>query len=89
MDLEVTGKCFVEQESGLIIDEAGNKLPVKAVMFCKMTPFAITEEGDVDNFTGGKMETVYQADKQYFKFLEGQLKELQAERSQSIITSVF
>ena len=54
-----------------------------------MTPFVITEEGDIDNFTGGKMETVYQADDQFFEFFKGQVKELQAERSQSIITSLF
>ena len=81
--------CFIKQESGLIIDEAGNKLPMKSVIFCKMTPFVITEEEDIDNFTGGKMEAIYQVDDQFFEFFEGQVKELQVERSQSIITSVF
>ena len=45
MDFKAVGKCFIEQESGLVIDEAGNKLPAKTVMFCKTTPFVITEEG--------------------------------------------
>ena len=76
-------------ESGLVIDEAGNKLLAKSVMFCKITPFIITEEGDIDSFTGGKMEAIYQANDQFFEFFKGQVKELQAERSQSIITSVF
>ena len=81
MDFKVTGKCFIKQESGLVIDEAGNKLPAKSLMFCKMTPFGITEEGDINNFTGGKMETIYQADNQFFEFIEGQVKELHVERS--------
>ena len=29
MDLKVIGKCFVKQGSGMVIDEAGNKLPAK------------------------------------------------------------
>ena len=66
MDLKVTGKCFIEQESGLVIDEAGNKLLAKSVMICQITPFVITEEGDINNFTGGKMEAIYQADDQSF-----------------------
>ena len=79
MDLKVTGKCFVKQESGLVIDEAGNKLPVKSVKLCKMTPFIIIEEGDISNFTGGKMEAIYQMDYQFFEFFNGQVKELQVE----------
>ena len=75
-----------QTESGMVIDEAGNKLLVKSVMFCRMMPFVITEEGDIDDFAGGKMEAVYQADDQFF---EGQVKELHVEWSQRIIMSVF
>ena len=89
MDHKVTGKCFVKQESGLVNDDAGNKLPVKSVMFFKMPPFVITEEEDTNNFTGGEMEAIHQADDQFFEFFEGQVKKLQMERSHSIITSVF
>ena len=89
MDFKVVGKHFIEQDSTLIIDEAGNKLPAKSVMFCKMTPFVIIEEGVINNFTGGKMETVHQVHNQFLEFFEGQVKELQVERSQSIITSVL
>ena len=89
MDLKVTGKCFVQLESGLVIDAAGKKFPAKSVMFCKMTPFVITEEGDINNFSGGKMETIYHRHDQYLEFFEEQVKELQAARSQSIISSVF
>ena len=71
MDHKVTGKCFIKQESGLVIDEAGNKLSAKCVMFCKMTPFIITEEGDIDNFTSGKMEAIYHVDNQFFEFFKG------------------
>ena len=35
------------------------------------------------------MEMVYQADNQYFKFLDQQVKELHTERSQGFIASVF
>ena len=89
MYFKVTGKCFIKQESGLFIDEAGNMLPAQFVMFCRITPFVITEEGDINNFTGGKMESIYQVDNQFFEFFKGQVKDLQAERSQSIIVSVF
>ena len=71
------------------MDEAGNKLLAKAVIICKMTPFIFTEEGDIDYLAGSKMETVYQVDDQYFEFLEKLLSEVQAQRSQGIITSVF
>ena len=89
MDLKVAAKCIVEQDTALVVDEAGHKLPVKFVLLCKMTPFIITEEGDIVYFTDGKMETVYQADDKYFEFFEGQVSELQEERSQGIITSVI
>ena len=74
MDFKVTGKCFIKQESSLVIDEASKKLPAKSVMFW-MTPFVITEQGDIDNFTGGKRETIYQADNQFLSSSEGQVKE--------------
>ena len=53
MDLKVAAKCIFEQDTGLVVDEAGNKLTAKSVMLCKMTPSIITEEGDIDYFTGG------------------------------------
>ena len=58
----------------MVIDEAGNKLPVKYILFCKMTPFIINENGKVDKFKGGKMDAIYQADDQYFEFFEEQLR---------------
>ena len=54
-----------------------------------MIPFIITENGNIDNFAGGKVDAVYEADDQDFNFYEEQARELQAETSQSIITSVF
>ena len=72
MDLKVISKCFIKQESGLVLDEAGNKLPAKSVLFCKMMPFIITKDWDIDNFEGGKMDAIYQADDQYFDFFEEQ-----------------
>ena len=83
MDLKVTGKYFVKQKSGLVSDEAGNKLLAKSVMFCKMTPFIITE-GDIYNFTGGTMEAVHQVDNQFLEFFKGQVEELQTERTKAL-----
>ena len=61
----------------------------QSVLVCKLIPFIITAEGDIDNFAGGKMEVIYQGDDQYFAFLEEQANEVNAEKNQSIITSVF
>ena len=88
MDLKITGKCFIKQGSGLVMDKEGNKLPVNSVLLCKMIPFII-EYGNTDKFKDGKMDAIYQADDQYFDFLKEQVSELQAEMSQSIITNVF
>ena len=89
MDFKVAGKCFVEQESGLVVHASGNKVTAKSVLFCRMTPFIITKEGDIDNFAGGKVDAIYQADDEYFDLFEELARELQVEKNQSIITSVF
>ena len=58
------------------------------MMFCKMTPLVITE-GHMVNFTGGKMEAIYQADDQvFFGSSESRLR-VACREEQSIITSVF
>ena len=62
MDFKVVTKCLVKQDTDLVVDEAGNKLPTRVVIMCKMTPFVITEDGDIDYLASGKMESVYQAD---------------------------
>ena len=49
----------------------------------------ITEEGNINYFAGGKMENVYRVDERYFDFLEDQVKDLKAEKSQSILGSMF
>ena len=89
MDFKVVEKCVIEQDTDLVVDEAGNKLPARAVIMCKMTPFVITEEGDIDYLAIGKMENVYQVDGQYFEFFENEVRELHAERSQGIFATVF
>ena len=63
--------------------------PCRSVLFCRMTSFIITENGNINKFAGGKVDTIYQVNDQYFDLFEEQVKELQAERSQSIITSAF
>ena len=65
-----SAKCFIEQETGFLVDEAGNKLQPKSMVMCQMTLFVITTEGDISHFTGSKMENIYQADERYFNFLK-------------------
>ena len=89
MENTIAGQCFVEQDNSLMLDMAGNKLPVGSVIMCKLTPFVIMEDGDIDYLEGGKMEMVYQADDLYPKFLNQQVMERHMERSQGFITSVF
>ena len=72
-----------------MLDMAGNKLPAESVIMCKLTAFVIMEDGDIDHLGGGKMETVYQANDWYVKFLDQQVNELHMQRSQEFITSVF
>ena len=89
MEYQAADKCFMLQETCLLIDEVGGKPQAKSVVMCQMTPFVITKEGDGYHFTGGKMENSYPADEQYFNFLEGQVRELKAEKNQSILATVF
>ena len=77
----------MEQDTGLVLDMAGNKLP--SVIMCKLTAFVIMEDSDIDYVGGGKMDMVYQANDWYFEFLNQQVKELYMERSQGFITSIF
>ena len=91
MDMESTiaTQCFVEQETSLVLDMVGNRLPAGSVIMYLLAPFVITEDGDIDYVGGGKMEMVYWADDKYFEFLNQQAKELHMERSQGFITSMF
>ena len=36
----------------------------------QMPPFVITEEGNVKNFTEGKMESIFYVDERYLDFLQ-------------------
>ena len=70
-------------------DVVGNRLPAGSVIMCKLTPFVIMKDGDIDYVGGGKMEMVCWADDEYFEFFDQQVRELHMERSQAFITSVF
>ena len=85
----MAGKHFIEQGSDLIVDAVGNKIPAKTVIFCKKRPFIITKGGDINTFTGEEMDVIYQAADEDPSFSEAQVKELDAERSQSIVTSIL
>ena len=89
MESTFAAQCIVEQDTGLVLDMAGNKLPAGSVIMCKLTAFVIMEVADIHYVGGGKMEMVYQADDWYFKFLDQQVKQLHMERSQGFITSVL
>ena len=68
MESTIAAQCVVEQDTGLVLSMADNKLPAESVIMCKLTAFVITEDGDIDYMGGGKMETAYHADNQYFEF---------------------
>ena len=74
MESTIAAQCIVEQDIGLVLDMAGNKLPAGSVIMCKLTALVIMEDSDIDYIGGGQMEMIYQADDQYFKFLNQQVK---------------
>ena len=57
----------MEQESGFLVDEMGNKLQAKSMVMCQSTPYMVTEEGDINHFAGFKMENIYHVDDRYSK----------------------
>ena len=71
MASNIAAKYFIKQETGFLVDEAGNKLQTMCVVMCWMTLFIIAADCDIDHFTRCKMENIYQADDWYFNFLEG------------------
>ena len=87
MESTVAAQYSAKQET--VWDMVGNKLLAGSVIMGKLTPFVITEDGDIDYIEGGKIEMVYWADDEYFKFLNQQAKELHMERSQGFTTGVF
>ena len=54
----------------MVMDKTGNKLPAKSVLFCKMMPFVIIKDGDIDKFEAGQMDAIYQANDQYLHLFE-------------------
>ena len=77
MDPKIVGRCFIEQGSDLIVDSTGNRIPAKSVIFCKKRALVIRKDGDID--------VIYQAADEDFNFFEAQVRELDAERKQSIL----
>ena len=89
MESTIAAQCIVQQETGLVLDIVCNRLLAGSVIMCKLTPFVITKDGDINYVGGGKMEMVYWADDKYFEFLDQKVKELHTERRQGLITSVL
>ena len=88
MDFKVAEKYIVDHY-GMVVDTEGRKILANTVIFCRIKYFIITEEGDIDCFPRGKTEFVYEADQAFFYFLKEQVRELQEEKTQSVITCVF
>ena len=78
MDLKIAGKCFIKQGSDHLVDLAGNRIPVNSVIFCKKRAFIITDNGDIDKFSGEEMDVIYQATDKDFNFFKAQVRELDA-----------
>ena len=89
MDLKIASKCFIEKDSDLIVDSACSGIPAKSIIVCKQKAFIITKDGDIERFSGEGMGVIYQATDKDFNFLEAQVRELDAERNQSVLTSIF
>ena len=89
MESSIAAQRIVEQETGLVLDMAGNKMLAGSVIMCKLTPFVILKDGNINYVGGGRMEMVYWTDDEYFEFLNQQVKELHMESSQGLITSMF
>ena len=70
MESTIVAQCFVEQDTGLMLDMTGNNLPARSLIMCKLTSFVIMEDSNINYVGGGKIEMVYQADDKYFKFLD-------------------
>ena len=47
MDSIIAAQCMVEQDTGLVLDIAVNRLPAGSVIMCKLTAFVIMEDGDM------------------------------------------
>ena len=65
----MAGKCFVEKDSGLIVDSVGGRILTKSVIVCKQKAFIITEDGDINRFSGEGMDVIYQATEEDTQFL--------------------
>ena len=89
MSLKIASKYFIEQGSDLIVDSAGNRIPAKSVIFRKKRAFVISKDGHIDKFTGEETDVIYQATDKDSNFFKAQVRELDVERNQSIITSIL
>ena len=49
--------CKQDSTMDLYTDEQGNKLTKGDIIFCKKQPFVVTEEGYIDYYSSGAMET--------------------------------
>ena len=89
MASQVADQCFMEQKTGFLVHEMGNKLQAKSMVIYQSTPYMVTEEGDIDHFAGGKMENIYHVDDRYSNFLQEQVDNLKAEKNQSFLTDML
>ena len=88
MDLKVIGKCFFKEGSGMVIDEACNKLPA-VYLILQNDSLRYHRQWWHRQVWWWEMDAIYQADDRYFDFFEEKVRKLQVKKSQGIITSVF
>ena len=58
MESTIAAQCIVEQDTGLVLNMTGNRLPAGQVIMFKLTAFVIIKDSHIDYIGGGKMEMV-------------------------------
>ena len=89
MDFKIARKCFIDQATDFIVDSAANRIPANSITFCKSRAFIITDYGDINKFLGKEMNTICKASDEDLNLFKTQVRELNAERNESILTSIF
>ena len=81
--------CICQPETDFYIDTDGAALPADATLLHKKKPFIITKELHMDEFLGGEMDVVYQANDDEFSYLEAQVKENKAETLGGLFSNIY
>ena len=85
----MSGTCICQSETDFYVDEDGSTLPADMEILCRKKPFIITKEIYMDEFLGGEMDMVYQANDDEFSYLEAQVKENKAEALEGLFRNIY